>query len=439
MSEIRLNLVDSTSILSGTIHGSYGDRCVAALSAEPETILELEAALERFEKDPLSFYNSPVFGVTSEIDERPYDAGLLIIDLAARIVVCDSTYSCPGPNGLVVYHNGNCATETPIFYQLPDDWLFLQTIDDYHLNAGQRREARLATPLDAREVLYGRPLLEFLATAVRYTCACQNVTIPASTDTSEEPTPTIGPIGLIHAQWLLTPRADLRNQSPREVLLAKQNFISRDLESRAHQWSMLLEGPPCLSKESFAYRYAGFGFHEWVLYYNLIRYLLGKTFGSTGPDNDFESLVLQLDQLRNSWLNEPNDELEGHIAAIIIDNERRRLPEAMGGRSMVIDEDCPICKMMGDECEAGLEVCFWHLDGSHMDQHFAFSTFATEQEYLEDLIQNDLRHREFDRHWKEREEKIARGEKVESDPIFDASGFDEFFPYALAEAEPPEA
>ena len=94
---------------------------------------------------------------------------------------------------------------------------------------------------------------------------------------------------------------------------------------------------------------------------------------------------------------------------------------------------------MGDECEAGMEVCFWHLDGCNMEDHFAFSSFLTEKEYLEDKIKLELWHREFDRKWKEREERIARGEPVEPDPFFDPPTLGEFVPFALAEPEPPEA
>ena len=50
MSELKLNLVDAERVLHGTIHGSVADVCVAALSAEPETIAELEAALSRYIK-----------------------------------------------------------------------------------------------------------------------------------------------------------------------------------------------------------------------------------------------------------------------------------------------------------------------------------------------------------------------------------------------------
>jgi hypothetical protein len=429
MSEVKLNLVDSQTILVGTIHGSDGDRCVAALSAEPETIAELEAALKRFEHDPPSFNSPFTFSEYPDVDTEPYDAGVLIIDLAARIVVCDSTYSLPGPEGQVDYHNGEHCTEIPVFYRLPNDWLFLNEVECYGGARAERLELRRESPpLDTRAVLYGRPLLEFLATNVRYAAACcqrSNAEAPEGL--------ALSPQGAIHAQWLLTPRTDLRGQSPRDVMLAKREFIDQDLQFRAYQWSMQLEGPPCLTRDSHAYRYAGFGTHEWVIYYYLIRHLLGNADPQAcNADFDFEALVSQLESLKDSWLNEPNPHFENRIPAILIENERKRLPEAMGGRSMVIDEDCPLCKMMADECEAGREVCFWHLDCSAMEEHFAFSTCLTEKEYLDDLAEME----KFDRKWKEREERIARGERVEADEVFDNPDFDRF---QLAEPEPPEA
>lgn len=434
MSEIRLNLIDSNVILTGTIHGSIGDACVAALSAEPETINELQTALERFHKDApqlASFFRS-----RSQPDERPYDAGVMIIDLASRIVACDSTYSLPGPTGEVQYHNGRHGTDIPIFYVLPDDWLFLSSIEEYPYSSAVRRKERLAnSPIDTRAILYGKPLLEFLATNIRYAAVC------GPRKAEEDVTAgVLSVIGQIHAQWLLTPREDLLGQSPREVLLNKQDFINADLESRSFQWSMMLEGPPCLSRDSFAYRYSGYGIHEWVLYYALIRELLHSTTVSTAAAAlDFAGLVDHLESLKNAWLNEPNPEFDDRTPAIVIDNERRRLPEAMGGRSMVVDEDCPLCKMMGDECEAGLEVCFWHLDGCNMDDHFAFSKFLTEDDYLEDKLKWELHEREVAQRLKDREERIARGEPVEPDPLFDPPVLDEYVPFALAETEPPEA
>ena len=78
MSEIKLNLIDSQQILHGTIHGSIGDACVAALSAEPETITELEAALARYQK-PLDGQSTIMWLQTGKcIDERPWDAGIVV-------------------------------------------------------------------------------------------------------------------------------------------------------------------------------------------------------------------------------------------------------------------------------------------------------------------------------------------------------------------------
>jgi len=433
MSEIKLNLIDSRTILNGTIHGSTGDSCVAALSAEPETIDELVAALQRFQKHTPDFQS--YFRLSSEPDLEPYDAGILIIDLAARVVAVESTYSLPGPCGEVYYHDGQ-RIDLPIFYCVADDWLFLNSVEEYECVCDERRTERLRNaPVDAREILFGRPLLEFIATNVQSGLVSQAET--HESEETEDDSTALTPIGAIHAQWLLTPREDLCGQSPRDVLLAKREFIEADLQSRAHQWAMQLEGPPCLAKESFAYRFAGFGVHEWILYYDLIRYLLNSS--TQQQQNDFQSLVGELELLRDAWLNEPCEQLEGRIPAIVIENERKRLPEAMGGRSMVVDEDCPICKMMGDDCEAGLEICFWHLDGSNMDEHFAFSTFETEKEYLEDIVERELRFREFDEKWRERQARIARGEPVEPDSFFDPLPFDELTPFALAEPEPPEA
>ena len=45
MSEVRLNILDRIGTINGTVHGSVADAVVAALSAEPETIADLETAL----------------------------------------------------------------------------------------------------------------------------------------------------------------------------------------------------------------------------------------------------------------------------------------------------------------------------------------------------------------------------------------------------------
>lgn len=77
MSEVKLNLIDSQQVFHGTIHGSVVDACVAALSAEPETIAELTSALTRYirrldDRSPFATFNtvthhSSLFGWCSSL------------------------------------------------------------------------------------------------------------------------------------------------------------------------------------------------------------------------------------------------------------------------------------------------------------------------------------------------------------------------------------
>jgi hypothetical protein len=451
MSSIKLNLVDSQNTLSGTIHASIGDFCVAALAAEPETLSDLELALTRFQKEPIDIRSRLSHRNGLMVDFEPYDAGLMIVDLAARIVVCDSTYSQPELSGMVTYHDSSGPSECPIGYQLdPEEWFFLDSIDDFQREHNLRRQIRtLNPPLDARPVLYGRPLVEFIAHRIANVLqesrdsVCQDVSDQKlkgealESESNEQPHPFSSHISNIHKDWLVTSREDLRGKAPREIMLAKQHLIDFDLESRRLQWSLLLEGPPCLDRDSYAYRFAGFGIHEWVVYYDLVRYLITQGFDviKTLDLSQIEVFISKLEELKLQWLAEPNDEFSGHVPFIVLDNERKRLPEAMGGRTMVVDEDCPICKMMGDEAEAGLGVFFWHLDGCNMEQDFEFSTHLTKEGWeTEQLMYESMA--------KECREKMAQTERAE--PIEDEFPFDsvqamEFVPWRQFEEEPPEA
>src|SRR6266536_6014036 len=122
MSEVKLNLSDAQQILHGTIHGSVADACVAALSADPETIDELKASLARYIKSTppaLETKGSPnqvglfaSFRSATHIDPESWDAGLVIIDLAARLVFVQSSYSQQQQRE-VRYHNGVQSTDIP--------------------------------------------------------------------------------------------------------------------------------------------------------------------------------------------------------------------------------------------------------------------------------------------------------------------------------------
>ena len=421
MSEVKLNLVDAHTILCGTIHGSVADSTVAALSAEPETIKELEVALSRYIK-PGGSGEFASFQESSEIDPIPWDAGLVVIDLAARVIASDSTYSDPGPEGTVRYHDGKQPTDVSISYHLPDDWRFVKSVEAYEWSAERRRrERQAAPPVDARAVLYGRPMIEFIYDAAAKLRNQPRIPTGNAEEAHEE---AAREIVQIHANWLTTPRADLRGRSPRDVMLEKQDLIELDMDSRCMQWSFQGEGPPCLPIDSFAYRFGGFGIHEWIVYYDLLRRLLrlavaAKRTPDSFVESDRASRFLDastLNRIKTDWLESPSKEYDGRTPAIIIDNERRRLPITMTAEQIMIDEDCECCRMMAMEAEMGFGPTFWHLDTSNMEEEFAFSTCLTRPEWEAEMRER----KEFDRKWErerqERREAIARGEIVDDEP-----------------------
>lgn len=450
MSEVKLNLVDAERVLHGTIHGSIVDACVAALSAEPEIIAELEAALARYIKPRNADGNFSWFYATkcptscptnpnsssdksehadlrAAVDAEPWDAGVVVIDLAARIVAIESTYSQPGPEGEVFYHDGQALTDIPILYRVPADWLFVNSVEAYQWSRQRRVRERAAKPAcDFRPILFGRPLLDFIVNAylslpVETATALLSPDL-ATDDNDADQERLVNELSTIHARWLLTSRDDLRGQSPRDVLLAHQDFIDFDLHTRSLQWSLQNEGPPCLAPDSFAYRFAAFGTHEWILYYDLVRHLLHSLWElparealAAGRGKDPEQLIATLDQVKRDWLESPQADLDGRIPAILSDNERKRLPQAMRPHDMIVDDDCPMCQMFRDETSVlGMGVGFWHLDGSNMEDDFAFSSCKTREEWEVDYRRREQFTKEFMRDWEERE-LLAQGKPL--DPV----------------------
>lgn len=443
---------------SGTIHGSDADRAVAALSADPLTLAELEDAAARFAKPDL--HGRFFANLRQGMNDRPYDAGLVVIDLMARLVVVDSTYSFPGKEGTVQYHDGICCTQTGLRYHLADDWLFLQDGNQWHHLAEARRQERAAKPvLDARAVFYGRPMLEFVARETFAACARRDEiadavrnqrvqqarqrladednVAPENVDSSrlieDEMTRQTWPgqeryaslfydtLRQIHVAWMLTPRDDLGGKCPREIALDRRGQIEWDLQDRCEEWSRLGRCPPGLAESSHAFRYGGFGTHELVKYYDLVRELLWSCWEritelaeaaapthspSAGrrPDcitvGDFLTAeVPRLEIVREAWLDAPDSECHGRTPRSVIVRERSRLPEGMSSHDAMVDPDCPCCQMMSEFPGPA----FWHLDGSDMDDDFAFDMYhRTREEWEEEQRKWEEHSRRFNAEWAER-------------------------------------
>lgn len=393
MSEIRLVVRGADRDWSGTIPASCADRAIAALAADPVTLAELEVATERFAKRNTErpFYAN----LSSGSNVEPYDAGLVVLDLVARLIVVESTYSSPGPTGAIEYHNGRCYTEKSLPYHLADDWLFTGDANHWRNLADERRRERVAKPaLDARSVFYGRPLLEYVARESR-----------AAFDAREEI-----PVAMtrIHAAWLLTPRADLGGAGPREIALERRAHLSWDLQDRCESWSSLGHCPRGLDESSHAFRFGGFGTHELVVYYDLVRDVMGSCFERLAGGAPAESFAVgdfladevpRLERVRDAWLDEPHPEFHGRTPRSVIDRERARLPEGMSGREAMVDPDCPCCQMIADMPGPS----FWGLDGSGMEDDFAFDIYhRTREEWDAGRREWEARDAKFEAEWAER-------------------------------------
>ena len=404
MSEVALTILDSEREVSGHVHGSDAECLVAALAAEPETIGELEAAMARF----VGPDHAPLAGFRAGGDEEPWDAGLVVIDLAARLVAHETTYDYFGPQGQVLYR-GPMSREIIeeigddedrdvwIPFQLPDDWLFVNHILGWEALAQRRRQERAALPpLDARAALYGA-VSEFIV----------NQCLTAGRDESAT---------AIHARWLMTPREDLRGVAPRDSLLERHHFVDLDLQWRAMQWSFTGFCPSGLAPESPAYLYGGFGTHEIVLYYEMVRHLIEvcqQRLGQDAPAAQAPELISELQRRQRAWLHEAQRKLYGMSPFVVIGHERARLPMAVGHAHFDLDDDCEICQMMR-ELPGPM---FWHLDGCNMDDDFAFSFHRTREEW-------EAEQREWEEHsrrWRETDwtQRDAGDAFDETDPLAD--------------------
>jgi hypothetical protein len=452
MDEVCLVVRDEAGDWSGKVPAGMAVVAEAALSADPVSQSELEMAMTRFEP---SAQGALLDNLLPGLEDQPHGAGLVVIDLVARLLV-DSANPNLQRHGCLGRGNDRGGTEYVRFH-LADEWQLTSDVASWRDVAEQRRRERAATPpRDHREIFYGHPLLEFIA---RETWAA----FQRRADTARElrarlleqlenPAPNNGGQpdrkeleqladddillrnwpGLeasshplyevfknIHASWLTTPRDDLGGCSPRDVAIRHQDHIAWDLQHRREQWSLMGTCPPGLHENSVAFRLGGFGTHELVIYYSLVRRLLYSCWTqltkltatcrdtcatSAGEVEAFvRSEVPRLEKERDEWLETPDPELHLHTPRSIIHRERSRIPETRSGRESMVDPDCPCCQMLADLPGP----MFWGLDDCNLDDEFAFDIrHATREQWEQERRKWD----EFSRRCEAERQQSAHGD-----------------------------
>lgn len=488
MSELKLVVCDQHDAWSGTMHGSEVERVIAALSADPETIDELSEAFVRFMRPSLSdseaancsrkngasdssnsaehdprkskLRNQLRYG----LDDEPYDAGLVVIDLAAKLIVVESNYSSYGHRGCVYEYSLDGEATRFLNYHLDRSWKFLNDANGWQYHAQQRRKERTRDGLDTRKFLYGEPLLEFLVRScldhwhrreqiVAETRIGLKERLQQDADDtyqeqiSERSTQELNEelFREIHRTWLMSPLVELDGKAPRDVLVERQEHISFDLDDRYYQWSAQGRCPPPLSPQAYAYRFAGFGTAENVLYYHLIRDLLAQCWENLESEmarngevldreNYICSEIAQLALVRDVWMDQPENGYFGKSPNWFCQRERQRLPLVVTGPDMMPDCDCPLCQMMVDTSDPMLIG----LDGSSLDDEFVFDfTCRTQEDWDQKKAE-----------WRAKSERIEAGIAVRQElglPVFPPLGpvvcsddEEEWDGGADEDSEPPE-
>jgi hypothetical protein len=391
--EVMISIIDDHRAVHDAMPVGMAEVVVAALAAEPETLEELETAAARYYRPILSqgFLEHFQAGVS----EERWDAGAVIVDLPARLIayeIADEIFR-PAARGQALY----CPDPPPswsevsdeeiiwVGYQLSGDWLFEPSLIGWRRKAEQRKLDRLSDPpFDARPVLFEK-IAEFI---VRGCLSARSAGIE-------------DPVKEIHKRWLMTPREDLRGLTPREVLLAKRDYLEWDLEFRARQWSFTGEAPEELKRESAAYRYAGFGTHGNVVYFDLVRYLIDECWMlvSSGNSIKLEDEIARLEKLKDEWLGD--GETYTFSPSWVLEQERLRAPITLAPSQAMIDPDCPLCQAAADPALGG--PMFWHLDGHHMslEEDYVFSFCRTREEW--ETEQKEWK--EFNRSFQEEKER----------------------------------
>ena len=444
MALVDVLLSDPHRSLRGQVSPLFARAIVAALSANPTTLVELDLALSRFAKrigdrslledfDPV-ILNCPTHATTGQPGPTPGDSARsqaavptgvavlsapagtavagalaseavtswhqgpslaaervsiaathlpaamvpqsgLLIDLPARVVVAQGLGFRVEAADRVTYVEDNPDREVVTRYSLGPSWTLLPdgfaadsvrhpngvATEWLRLVAQQRKIRASLLRVDDQAVLYDR-LLDFLAEALL----------------SDRFQDSDDPIRDIHAEWLLTPRADLFGACPRDLLIGRRTEVDDEISVREWEWTVLKECPAPLPADSEAVRESGHGTKEYAIYYEMIRHLLAEGWSRIDERGQLtpSSLAERLRQWRDEWLDCPGyDDVPNCTPRWVIEQERRRIPWLVEAHDQFHDPDCPICRWSREQTGPS----FHQIMVCHEEEGFAFSFLDSEE------------------------------------------------------------
>ncbi len=343
----------------------------------------------------------------------------VVIDLVQKRITTGPAFPKVGRDqcfAMVEDEKGN--QHWPMSVHLPPWWELHEQVAVATL-VDQPRQDPIRVPQVNREVLFGSPMIDNLATRILGTITGESWQASGAVDDPDKRYPfTIA----VHRDWLMTPRDDLGGKFPRQMLHGGHHWVERLTWSQRIRFD---DGAPIVAAPDSveAYESAPMGLEEMVVYFDLIRELIAagwfwstsdeggrSSIGRDSSEKSIGKLAEFLADIKQDWLSSPLE--GGSLPRFIIECSRRRVPRGSGvpivgisdvqAEEHIPDCDCPLCLMVADGM---FGVGFAHLDGHHLelDEEFAFSTCETRQEWNQQQREYAEFAAEMDRKQAERE------------------------------------
>ena len=144
MSMISLTVQDPKQSRYAVVDQDLAHAMIASLSADPQTISELQAALTRFIHPQIAseLLSNWSLGTDSQNANEP----ICVIDLAACMVVSSWEHELDEGVGATPYVSVQGPSERWYAYHISDDWLWTSDLRHWPTLSQQRREQRLRQP-----------------------------------------------------------------------------------------------------------------------------------------------------------------------------------------------------------------------------------------------------------------------------------------------------
>jgi len=190
--------------------------------------------------------------------------------------------------------------------------------------------------------------------------------------------------------WGTMPHRWTIRRSPRSFLYRGRQWVEDDLYDRERQWSNEGKPPRGLAHDSFAFQHGPPGRNEVVIYFDLCREVVAQAWRKLVevPHTGETDLAAALYEHAQRWLKEGSIDGDPTPPAAMIMSERQRMP--LTGNPSILDDECPICRMLANDSEGAFGPMFCNFDGHHLelDDEFAFSLCETREEWEREQGEN---------------------------------------------------